>query len=105
MIWLTWCLLQTTNHSTSDAKVRETMRHPADFDGREIAFEDAGGVRKGDRVIFKSDWQDPGDGSIVFVAVDDESEGRVTVQDLNNDLQIKPTPAGATSMITSVVRP
>ena len=81
------------------------MRSPTDFTGREIALEDAGGVRKGDRVIFKTDWQDPGDDSVVFVAVDDESKGRVTVQDVNNDLEIKPTQVVATSMIRSVVRP
>lgn len=81
------------------------MRHPADFAGREITFEDAGGVRRGDRVIFKPDWQDPGDESVVFVAVDDESNGRVTVQDANNDLEIKPTQVVATSMIRSIVRP
>lgn len=37
-------------------------------------------IRKGDRVTFKPEWSDPGDETILFVAIDDEEKGRVTVQ-------------------------
>lgn len=47
-------------------------------------------LKAGDRIRFKPEWQDPGDDQIVFVVVDDESKGRVTVQ-AQLGLPINPT--------------
>lgn len=46
--------------------------------------------RRGDRVQFREKWQDPGDEEIVFVVVEDESKGRVTVE-ARLGLPINPT--------------
>jgi hypothetical protein len=37
-------------------------------------------IRKGDQVKIKPEWQDKGDDQVVFIAVDDEEKGRVTIQ-------------------------
>jgi len=37
-------------------------------------------VRKGERVYFKPEWRDAGDDQIIFIALNDESMGRVDVQ-------------------------
>jgi hypothetical protein len=47
-------------------------------------------IKAGDIVKFKPEWMDKGDENITFVAVDDESQGRVTVQ-AQLGLPINPT--------------
>lgn len=47
-------------------------------------------IKAGDVVRFKKEYQDAGDESILFVAVDDESKGRVTVM-ANVGMAINPT--------------
>ena len=37
-------------------------------------------IKKGDIVKFKPEFMDEGDEQITFIAIDDESKGRVTVQ-------------------------
>ncbi len=39
-------------------------------------------IRKGQTITFKPEWQDPGDAKIAFVAIEDESGGRVLVRAL-----------------------
>lgn len=36
-------------------------------------------VRKGQRVIFRPEWQDEGDAEITFIATEDSNRGRVEV--------------------------
>lgn len=36
-------------------------------------------IEKGDRIFYKSEWQDKGDKERTFIAVDDEYSGRVAV--------------------------
>jgi hypothetical protein len=36
-------------------------------------------IKRGDTVRMKSEWADPGDELITFVATDDESKGRVSI--------------------------
>lgn len=36
-------------------------------------------IRKGDRIVYKPEWRDPGDEHITFVALEDEDGGRVRV--------------------------
>ncbi|WP_254513861.1 hypothetical protein [Anatilimnocola floriformis] len=55
-------------------------------------------ITKGQRVKFKPEWSDPGDESKTFVAVDDESKGRVTVVCLLG-LAINPTQVVRVDMI------
>jgi hypothetical protein len=48
-------------------------------------------IRKGDKVQIKPEWQDAGDDRFEWVAVDDESKGRVTIKALGTGLVIAPT--------------
>jgi len=56
------------------------------------------GIKKGDRVVFKPEWQDAGDENIVFLAIEDEEDGRVLVE-AQVDLPIKPTQLIETRMV------
>ena len=47
-------------------------------------------IKAGDVVKFKPEWADAGDETVTFIAVDDESKGRVTVQ-AQLGLPINPT--------------
>ncbi|WP_254510404.1 hypothetical protein [Anatilimnocola floriformis] len=55
-------------------------------------------IKKGQQVRFKPELSDPGDDNIVFLAVDDESKGRVTVVALLG-LVINPTQVVSVSMV------
>jgi imidazole glycerol phosphate synthase subunit HisF len=46
---------------------------------------------KGDIVEILKQYQDIGDDELVWVAIDDEEKGRVTVMPINSTLSIKPT--------------
>jgi hypothetical protein len=48
-------------------------------------------IRQGDKVQIKQEWQDAGDDRFTWVAVDDESKGRVTISPLGTGLAIAPT--------------
>jgi len=47
-------------------------------------------IKAGDIIRIKNEYQDEGDEEIVFIAVDDEEKGRVTIQ-AQLELNIKPT--------------
>lgn len=55
-------------------------------------------VRKGDVVRFKPEWQDEGDATIVFVALEDEEGGRVLVQ-AQLGMELNPTQVVHTYML------
>ena len=46
---------------------------------------------KGDIVEILKQYQDSGDDELIWVAIDDEEKGRVTVMPINSTLSIKPT--------------
>lgn len=46
---------------------------------------------KGDIVEILKQYQDIGDDELIWVAIDDEEKGRVTVMPINSTLSIKPT--------------
>jgi hypothetical protein len=46
--------------------------------------------QKGDRIDILPQWQDPGDGNYVWVAIDDEENGKVTISPISMDVAIKP---------------
>lgn len=47
-------------------------------------------IKKGDRVDILPEWQDPGDDNFIWVAMDDEVNGTVTISPINSKLTIKP---------------
>ena len=57
-------------------------------------------IKKGDRLTFRPEWQDPGDESVIFIALEDEDGGRVRViADLG--LAINPEQIVETKMIAA----
>ncbi len=56
-------------------------------------------VKQGDVVRIKPEYQDAGDSSYVWIAVDDESKGRVTISPVTIDMAIKPTQVVSVSML------
>jgi imidazole glycerol phosphate synthase subunit HisF len=48
-------------------------------------------IVKGDVVEILKEYQDNGDEELIWVAVDSEEKGRVTVMPINSTLSIKPT--------------
>jgi hypothetical protein len=55
--------------------------------------------KKGDTVQIKPEWQDQGDEQFKWVAVDDESQGRVTITPLNTGLSIPPLQTVSVDML------
>lgn len=60
-------------------------------------------IKKGDIVKIKKEFQDPGDEQYIWVAVDDEEKGRVTITPINIDLKIKPTSVVLRTMLEAEV--
>ena len=58
-------------------------------------------IKQGDRLRISPKWADPGDDQIVFVAVDDESQGRVTIMAMLA-LNINPTQVVSVEMVDRV---
>lgn len=56
-------------------------------------------IRKGDRVTIRPQWRDPGDETRVFIAMEDESGGRVEIIDASSSMTIKPTQIVETRML------
>jgi imidazole glycerol phosphate synthase subunit HisF len=48
-------------------------------------------IEKGDFVEILKAYQDEGDDELIWVAIDSEEKGRVTVMPINSSLTIKPT--------------
>jgi hypothetical protein len=55
-------------------------------------------IKKGDVVRIKKEWQDAGDASVTFIAVEDEDGGRVLIVALVG-LEINPTQVVQASML------
>jgi hypothetical protein len=55
-------------------------------------------IKAGQIVTFKPEWMDKGDENITFIAVDDEENGRVTVE-AQVDLPFKPRQVVSVDMI------
>jgi hypothetical protein len=47
-------------------------------------------IKKGDRIDILPQWQDPGDENYVWVAVEDEEDGKVTISPISMEVAIKP---------------
>jgi hypothetical protein len=58
-------------------------------------------ISKGDKVQIKPEWQDAGDDSFSWVAVDDESKGRVAIMPLRTGLAIAPTQVVRVDMLVT----
>lgn len=56
-------------------------------------------IKRGDVVRIKLEWQDKGDSAYVWLAVDDESKGRVSISPQIPGLAIKPISTVSVSML------
>lgn len=56
-------------------------------------------VKKGDTVQIRPEWRDPADELFHWIAVDDETDGRVTISPLGTGLSITPRMVVKTFMI------
>lgn len=56
-------------------------------------------IRKGDTVRIKPEWQDDGDDTFHWIAVEDEDGGRVRIQATNTGLRFPPNQVVQTSML------
>lgn len=45
-------------------------------------------IKAGDTVTIKPEWQDEGDDTLIWIAVDDEEKGRVTIMPTNTGLPL-----------------
>lgn len=56
-------------------------------------------IKKGDRIDILPQWQDVGDENYVWVATDDEKDGRITICPISMPISIKPRATVEISMI------
>lgn len=59
-------------------------------------------IKKGDEIRILPEWQDKGDDKLIWVAVDDEENGRVMIMPVNLDLPINPQSVVKVSQIELV---
>ena len=59
-------------------------------------------IKCGDVLAIRKEWQDTGDENYRWVALDDESDGRVTVRLVCDDLTIMPTSVVEVDMVEVV---
>jgi hypothetical protein len=57
-------------------------------------------IKKGDRIDILPQWQDAGDQNYVWVATDDEENGRITICPISMPISLKPCSTVEASMIT-----
>ena len=57
-------------------------------------------IIKGDRIDILPQWQDVGDENYVWVATDDEENGRITICPISMPISIKPRSSVDVNMIT-----
>lgn len=57
-------------------------------------------IKKGDRIDILPQWQDAGDENYVWVAIDDEKDGRIVICPISMQISIKPRSTVDVSMIT-----
>ena len=58
-------------------------------------------IKKGDTVVIKPEWCDPGDESYHWIALEDEDGGRVRISATNTGLPIAPNYVVETNMLDS----
>ena len=58
-------------------------------------------IRHGDKVRIKPEWQDPGDDTIEWIAIEDENSGRVRIEP-QLDLTFKPNQVVTTDMVERI---
>ena len=56
-------------------------------------------IKKGDRIDILPQWQDAGDANYVWVATDDEENGRITICPISMAIPIQPRSTVEVSMI------
>jgi hypothetical protein len=56
-------------------------------------------IKKGDTVRIKPEWQDAGDDTLHWIAIEDEDGGRVRIQPQNTGLRFPPNQVVKTSML------
>lgn len=56
-------------------------------------------IKKGDTVVIKPEWRDPGDENLHWIAIEDESGGRVRIAPTNTGMSIAPNYVVETSML------
>lgn len=56
-------------------------------------------IKKGDQVRIKPEWQDEGDDSFLWLAMEDEDGGRVTICPIGTGLSYPPRQVVQTSML------
>lgn len=56
-------------------------------------------IKKGDRIDINPEWQDPGDENYVWVAVDDEEKGFVTISPISMPVGLRPRSVVGIEMI------
>lgn len=61
-------------------------------------------IRRGDLLCIAPEWRDPGDEDILWIALDDESGGRLCIQPLI-DLPIRPNQIVETRMVQPANQP
>lgn len=59
-------------------------------------------IKKGNEVRILPEWQDKGDDKLIWIAVDDEENGRVMIAPINLDIPIKPQSVVRVSQIELV---
>jgi hypothetical protein len=57
-------------------------------------------IKKGDRIDIKPEWQDAGDENYVWVAVDDEEKGFVTITPISMPVGLRTRSVVGVEMIT-----
>ena len=57
-------------------------------------------IKKGDRIDILPQWQDEGDENYVWVATDDEENGRITICPISMPITIKPRSTVDVNMIS-----
>lgn len=56
-------------------------------------------IKKGDTVRIKPEWQDAGDDTLHWIAIEDEDGGRVRITPTNTGLEFPPNQVVETSML------
>ncbi|WP_275099860.1 hypothetical protein [Sedimenticola hydrogenitrophicus] len=56
-------------------------------------------IKKGDTVVIKPEWRDPGDEDFHWIALEDEDGGRVRIAPTDTGMAIEPNYVVETSML------
>ena len=58
-------------------------------------------IKKGDEVRIKPEWQDAGDNTLIWIALEDEDGGRVRIEPIGTGLSFPPNQVVTTDMLES----